>query len=278
MRLIAILAAALALTACDQRPEGEPVVRAPVSEDGARPASVEPQPSEADDSPAPPFASACKPASFEGIALTHCIADPAQHRIGTALAPNGGQGAGRIEGWLAGRERNNIAFVVNGGMYGDDLRPIGYFVREEDRLVELNQRSANGNFYLKPNGVFFGTDGEWRVLDSETFVRTIGTRPQFGTQSGPMLVIDGELHPDISENGPSKAIRNGVGIDDEGRAHFVISDEALSFGQLARFYRDELKTPNALFLDGNVSSLFDPASGRMDEGRVGPLLVVERKP
>ena len=90
-----------------------------------------------------------------------------------------------------------------------------------------------------------------------------------------MLVINGELHPDIQDNGPSRQIRNGVGIDSEGRAHFVISNDAISFGQLARYYRDELKTPNALFLDGNISSLWDRASGRMDSRRVGPLLVVE---
>ena len=56
----------------------------------------------------------------------------------------------------------------------------------------------------------------------------------------------------------------------------MISDAPISFGQFGRFFRDELQTPNALFLDGNVSSLWDPATGRMDNGRVGPLLVVTR--
>ena len=162
-------------------------------------------------------------------------------------------------------------------MYDDALKPIGYFVRDEERLAELNREDGSGNFYLKPNGVFFGTGDNWRILDTDTFLRTISTRPEFGTQSGPMLVVNGELHPEIQDDGPSKAIRNGVGIDAEGKAHFVISGEALSFGQLARYFRDELNTPNALFLDGNVSSLWDPATGRMDSRRVGPLIVVETK-
>lgn len=93
-----------------------------------------------------------------------------------------------------------------------------------------------------------------------------------------MLVIDGKLHPEIAENGPSKAIRNGVGVGTDGRAHFVIANAPLSFGVLARFYRDELKVPNALFLDGNVSALWDPATDRMDAGAaLGPLIVVENR-
>ncbi|MFZ1741945.1 MAG: hypothetical protein WAT93_03780, partial [Pontixanthobacter sp.] len=70
----------------------------------------------------------------------------------------------------------------------------------------------------------------------------------------------------------------GVGVDAQGRAHFVISDTPISFGVLARYFRDELKTPNALFLDGNVSSLWDPAGERIDNGApLGPLIVVEQK-
>ena len=77
---------------------------------------------------------------------------------------------------------------------------------------------------------------------------------------------------------PSRAIRNGVGIDATGKAHFVMAQGPVSFGQLARFFRDELKTPYALYLDGGpASNLWDPATGRMDAGRVGPILVVSKK-
>jgi uncharacterized protein YigE (DUF2233 family) len=89
--------------------------------------------------------------------------------------------------------------------------------------------------------------------------------------------VDGKLHPEIQDNGPSKAIRNGVGVDAKGRAHFVISGGPVSFGQLARYFRDEVKVTNALYLDGAVSSLWDPATGRMDKGRVGPIIVVTKR-
>lgn len=271
LRLTALLP--LALAACGQQPEGEPVVRAEL--DGpVAPAPEEPAPSP---SPVASPDSACEGATFEGVSFTHCIADPESHTIRAALAPSSGEKAGTIEAWAAGRNESAIAFVMNGGMYGDDLKPIGYFVEGSERLVELNRADDDGNFYMKPNGVFFGSGGTWQILETDTFLRTIGTRPQFGTQSGPMLVINGKMHPEFQDNGPSRAIRNGVGIDAEGRAHFVISNEPVSFGLFARYFRDELATPNALYLDGAISALWDPASSRMDTGRVGPLLVVETK-
>ncbi|MCK0099503.1 phosphodiester glycosidase family protein [Qipengyuania sp. S6317L1] len=268
-----IFAATLALTACEQQPSGEPVVRSEIGDAVPRPIQdpVETLASEENED------AVCRSVTFESVPLTHCTADPETHRINTGLAPSSGPNFGTIEGWAAGRDESRIAFVMNGGMYDDALKPVGYFVRDEDRLGELDRGDGSGNFYLKPNGVFFGTGGRWQILASDTFLRTIGTRPQFGTQSGPMLVIDGKLHPEIQDNGPSKAIRNGVGVDAEGKAHFVISDAPLSFGQLARYFRDEVKTPNALFLDGNISSLWHPASGRMDKRRVGPVIVVERR-
>ena len=170
-----------------------------------------------------------------------------------------------------------IAFAVNGGMYGDDLKPIGYYVQSGERMKELNRADGDGNFYMKPNGVFFGSDAKWRVLGSNTFFNTVGDRPQFGTQSGPMLLVDGKLHPEVQDDGPSKAVRNAVGVEGSGKAHFVISDAPISFGQLARYYRDVLKVSNALYLDEQVSSLWDPARGRMDKGRVGPIIVVTKR-
>jgi prepilin-type processing-associated H-X9-DG protein len=58
----------------------------------------------------------------------------------------------------------------------------------------------------------------------------------------------------------------------------VISEAPVSFGKLARYFRERLETPNALFLDGSVSQLWDPARGRMDSGpELGPLIVVENR-
>lgn len=223
---------------------------------------------------AKPVESACERTTFEKVQLTHCIADPAKHRIATILGPPYRSLAKLAEA----RGVNLPVFAVNGGMYDGEGKPIGYYVEGGNRTKELNRNDGPGNFHLKPNGVFYGSNGTWRVRTSADFYANVGDRPQFATQSGPMLLISGKLHPEFSDDGPSQQIRNGVGVDREGRAHFVISDGPISFGKFARFFRDVADTPNALFLDGNVSALWDPASDRLDSGAaLGPLIVVEAK-
>lgn len=275
MRAALVLAAGLALglAACSESPEGKPVTRT-VLDGSVAEATPEAAPT-AEQALGP---SACAKTSFEGVALTHCIADPAQHRIEMANLGADKQPFASLAAFASSVDPASIAFAVNGGMFGDDLRALGYYVEKGARLKELDRTEGSGNFYMKPNGVFFGNAGSgWRVLGSNTFFNTVGDRPQFGTQSGPMLLIDGKLHPEVQDDSPSKAIRNAVGVSADGKAHFVISDAPVSFGQLARYYRDVLKVPNALYLDGAISSLWDPAGGRMDGGRVGPIIVVTKR-
>jgi uncharacterized protein YigE (DUF2233 family) len=250
-------AAALALAAFLACPASSPAV-----EDGKAPA-----------------APACRSVVFESSPLTDCTADPASDRIRIVVGPERSPPYRSLAAFAAARPRNAapVRFAMNAGMFGDDGNPIGYTVVDGKKLHPLNRADASGNFYMKPNGVFFGTAGKWQVLSADAFAETVNKRPDFATQSGPMLVIDGQLHPQIAPDGPSKKIRNGVGVDPNGRAHFVISDAPVSFGKLARYYRDVLRAPNALFLDGTVSQLWDPANGRMDSGPpLGPLVVVER--
>lgn len=269
IRRLVLPLALLALAACSEQPAGEPVVR--TNFDGSTPDAVTPTPTQA------AVPSACSDVVFEDVALTHCVADPAKHRVEMANLGADKQPYGSLGAFAATVQPADIAFAVNGGMYGDDLKPIGYYVQNGERLKELNRENGEGNFYMKPNGVFFGSGGNWSVLGSNTFFDTVGDRPGFGTQSGPLLLVDGKLHPEVQDDGPSKAIRNAVGVDASGKAHFVISNAPVSFGQLARYYRDVLKVNNALYLDGQVSSLWDPAKDRMDKGRVGPIVVVTKR-
>jgi uncharacterized protein YigE (DUF2233 family) len=94
-----------------------------------------------------------------------------------------------------------------------------------------------------------------------------------------MLVIDGNLHPRFQNDGPSRYIRNGVGVRDTHRAYFVISSGAVSFGRFARFFRDELGCTDALFFDGSVSSIWAPSLDRRDDAHaIGPMVVVLDRP
>lgn len=278
MKRLFLLAPLALLAACKEPEAGEPVVT--VNLKGENGEEIVPVPAGADsaDIAPAPGPSACTSATFEGVALTHCLADPAQHAIRAVYGAQGGTGAyGTLATFSGTVDASTIAFAMNGGAFSDDLSPKGYLVVDGDRLSELDQGDGEGNFYLKPNGVFFGSGDTWRVLSTAQFLGTVRDRPQFGTQSGPMLLVDGELGGAISANGNSRTIRNAVGVDADGKAHFVISDAPISYGQLARFMRDELSVTDALFLDYNSSSLWDPVTGRLDKGRTGPILVVTKK-
>jgi uncharacterized protein YigE (DUF2233 family) len=175
-----------------------------------------------------------------------------------------------------GPRAGRVSFAMNAGMYDEDGRPIGLAIVEGKQKRAINRRKGGGNFHLMPNGVFqVHRDGRAEVVTSEKWRSSPSIR--LATQSGPMLVIDGRLHPAFDRDGTSRHIRNGVGIGPEGELLFVISDGPVSLGKFARFYRDGLKVRNALFFDGAVSALWDPANGRRDLTKpLGPLVVVFR--
>lgn len=266
------LIALFSLVGCEAQPEGEPVARTRI--DGkSDPASPTPTASVASS-----VESACRSIIFENAPLTHCLAAPSRHTIAMDLGPDGGPPYRSLAELAKQRSADKVAFAMNAGMFDDDGKPIGYYVENSERLKELNTADGEGNFHMKPNGVFYGARGQWHVKTAEDFLANVKDRPEFGTQSGPMLVIDGKLHPEVTADGPSRLVRNAVGVDEQGRAHFVISNAPVSFGKIARFYCDELKVRNALYLDGTVSVLWNPATDRLDTGApIGPILVIEKR-
>jgi uncharacterized protein YigE (DUF2233 family) len=167
---------------------------------------------------------------------------------------------------------------MNAGMYDLNARPIGLYVEKGRQFVALNRREGAGNFHMLPNGVFWQDGGGWHVAAADDFARRAPQKIAYATQSGPMLVIGGALHPKIQPDGPSRKLRNGVGIDARGRLAFVISDDKVSFGKLARLFRDRLRCPDALYFDGFVSSIWDGHSGRVDQrAPLGPMVVAIEK-
>ena len=229
--------------------------------------------------PATGQASACHAVTFSGSKFTDCVAKRGLHVIRMALDGPDDQplrSLVNLADWEQGP--GNIAFALNAGMFDTRGNPIGLYVEGSHKHHALNQNSGTGNFHMLPNGVFFGGMTGWRLMTSESYAKMVKKTPDFATQSGPMLVIAGKFHPSIAQDGVSRYVRNAVGIDGTGDAHFVISEEPVSLGKLARLFRDALHCNDALYLDGFVSALWDPATGRMDDrAPLGPLLVVEKQ-
>ena len=167
---------------------------------------------------------------------------------------------------------NKVAFAMNAGMYGVDGRPIGLAIVDGKEVHKISLRASSGNFGMKPNGVFLvRKSGKAEIVTSEKFEAKDVT---LATQSGPMLVIGGKMHPKFDHDGESQNMRNGVGIGPNGAVLFVMTQDPVSLGKLARFFRDKMKTRDALYFDGSVSSLWSPADGRMDDFTdLGPIIV-----
>ncbi|MFL6774321.1 MAG: phosphodiester glycosidase family protein [Sphingomicrobium sp.] len=214
---------------------------------------------------------------FEGSQFTVCEAGDGKIELIAASATE--QPIRRladIESSLGGRAAR-VAFAMNAGMYDQDGRPIGLAIVEGKQKHAINRRKGGGNFHLMPNGVFqIRRDRTAQIVTSDKWTPSPAVR--IATQSGPMLVINGRIHPKISDQGVSRKVRNGVGVRDGRTVVFAISNGPVTFGEFARLFRDELGCPNALFLDGSISSLYAPSISRRDGfWPVGPILAASRR-
>lgn len=209
--------------------------------------------------------SLCSPFSHEGNAFTVCRIDLRETRLELFNLDDRGAPLGSFAALAESlnREGKELGFAMNAGMFDEALKPIGLYVEDGNQAKKLNRRDGYGNFHVKPNGVFYIKGDQVGVVATEAYAK-LNETPDFATQSGPMLVIDGEIHPKFSETGMSHKMRNGVGMLDAHTAIFVISENAVNFYDFALLFRDRLKCANALFFDGTVSSLYSPELGRND--------------
>lgn len=170
-----------------------------------------------------------------------------------------------------------VLMLMNGGMYHDDLGAVGLHVEGGIESQAISTKGGWGNFHLLPNGVFWGKGGKLGVTETGAYIRQ-KIKPDFATQSGPMLVINGKLHPRFLKNSDSRKIRNGVGISRDGKTvHFVISKDSITFWDFGSLFRDQLKAHNALFLDGTVSAIRSPGYQQGGWRDLGPMIAVFEK-
>lgn len=122
--------------------------------------------------------------------------------------------------------------------------------------MEIDTTKGNGNFYLKPNGVFYiSFNKKPNICITEKFIENKNIN--FATQSGPMLVIDGNIHFAFQKNSVNLNIRNGVGILPNNQIIFAMSKKEINFYEFAEYFK-ELGCKNALYLDGFVSRTYLP--------------------
>ena len=227
----------------------------------------------------------CRDESFRDARYIVCTFDPAKDDLRLYWLGPDGRPLRTFNGLAQALDEQGktLVFAMNGGMYETDLSPVGLHIENGRMLSKADTKTVTGrpsqipNFYKKPNGVFYLGEGGAGVLETGRFLRA---RPpaRFATQSGPMLVIGGKIHPAFIVKSTDLKPRNGVGVSADGKVQLVMTRGRVSFYEFARFFRDRLDTENALFLDGGTApGLYAPELGRNDppsHGGYGPIIAV----
>ena len=176
---------------------------------------------------------------------------------------------------LAGRGIS-MSFAMNAGMFKEDLSPMGLLVINGKQLAPINLRSGHTNFYAKPNGVFLVANGVPMILTTTEY-QARHIKPSLATQSGPVLVKGGKVltSSTVSPTSKSMYIRNAVCVFKDRDLAFVISDRPVTMYRMAEWIANDMKCPDALYLDGGVSMMYTMSTRQYEDGPdLGPLLAV----
>jgi uncharacterized protein YigE (DUF2233 family) len=230
-------------------------------------------------------AASCRGESFKGASYIVCSFNPADDHLRTYWRANDGKPY-RTFATLAAQLKakgETLRFAINGGMYDDTFRPVGLYVENGRELTLANIATITGppsqipNFYKKPNGVFYIGNGKASILETGRFLAE-KPRANFATQSGPMLIVNGAIHPAFIPNSTDRKPRDGVGVSGPNQVYFVITKGWVSFYEFAKFFRDRLGCSDALYLDGGEApGLYAPELGRNDapgHRGYGPIIAV----
>jgi uncharacterized protein YigE (DUF2233 family) len=173
----------------------------------------------------------------------------------------------RVRKHLAGRA-GEVQFAINAGIYSTDYVPLGLHAEEFKMLCPLNTNNDGNeqfNFHLKPNGVFYMAAGRPGILETGAYARQ-GIEPELACQSGPMLVIDGAIHPAFRPGSTNLHWRSGVGVNASNQVVFALSLQRLCFHDFARLFKEKLGCHQALYLDGDICAIYLPELGYRDDG------------
>ncbi len=171
----------------------------------------------------------------------------------------------------------HLVFAANAGMFQPDSKPVGLLVQEGVEQSPLNLNDGTGNFSMKPNGVFLINEKhEARVIESSTYAALL-TPVSWATQSGPLLVFGGNIHPNFIAGSKNVNLRSGVGVRKDGTIIFAISRGQINFYDFASLFLACLKCPNALYLDGVISAFYVPGMKDPVPHSFGPMFGLVEK-
>lgn len=190
------------------------------------------------------------------------------------------------------KEKKQPFFLMNAGMYNKEYDAQGLFIQDGNIItpIDPNNKPTDGNFYLYPNGVFYidtaNAKTHFGIIETQEWVKKSPKSIRYATQSGPMLVHNNKIHKAFTPKSKNVNIRNGVGVMVNAKGVqklvFVLSEDPVTFHEMATVFKDYLHCKEALYLDGTVSRYYfnynKKVFGALDNGqRLGPILGIFKK-
>ena len=170
-----------------------------------------------------------------------------------------------------------LVFAANAGMFEPDMKPVGLLVQNSVEQSPLNLKDGDGNFYMKPNGVFVLNEKHEALIVESSAYTALLTPATWATQSGPLMVQRGDIHPDFIQGSKNLKMRSGIGVQKDGTIVFVLSRTPVNFYDFASLFLEKLKCPNALYLDGEISAFYVPGMKDTVPHTFGPMFGVVEK-
>ena len=200
------------------------------------------------------------------------------------LRPKYKSSLGDVKGYLEAQKLTPL-MITNAGMFTTTFEPEGLYLEENPLKkynLDIGDQKSSLNFYLQPNGVFYiDTKNNAHIDTTKEFARLQKlkkTKVKLATQSGPMLVINGRIHPAFVKGSTNYKIRSGVGIINSKKVVFACTLDGSNFYDFGIFMRDVFNCKNALFLDGAISKMYlHDIYPEETGGQFGPVISVSRK-
>lgn len=189
------------------------------------------------------------------LTLQSYTVNPQTERVKMYWQKENGEAWGSLAALLADiDDKGQVQMAMNGGIYDKAYAPLGLYIEKGKQKVALNLATGEGNFFIRPGGVFYVAGDKFSIVRLEAFKTS--KKIQFAVQSGPILLENGGINPRILPNVASRKIRNGVGINKEGNAVFLLSQQPVNFYDFACYAKTKLNIEQLLYLDGTISHMY----------------------
>jgi len=159
-------------------------------------------------------------------------------------------------------EGKRVIFLTNAGIYSANDTPAGLWVENGQTLIPLNTRNGKGNFHVQPNGVFYIENGRAHIKTTATY-QLAPHHSQWAFQSGPILILDGQINRRFNQTHSSPHKRNAVCTTADNRLYFILTEDYDLGSEWPSFHRfaealQHLGCHDALYLDGTLSDWYLP--------------------